>query len=352
MTPLDLLIIVAGIQGTFLLALVVLIVLLRLYWTRRRARVAGPRAELEDGVRQWLAGAAGPEPVLAHLRRLPADIALDLLIHYAARTPADAWRPLAAAVRRERWARRIIGRARSRFWWKRLEAARLLAVAGGAYDTRTLLDLLSDSHPAVILAAIGALDHVESPALATAVLERLPGLTPTVQAYAAASLVRVRDRLVAVLARYLSARGRRELAAYVDLAGRLGAAALRAPIIGLAAHPDPEVRTAVARALARYPHEETVAALERLARDKVWPVRAHAINSLGKIGAPTIPLFQAALRDASWWVRLRAALALARSGPAGRNALLAAEIGPDAFARDMARLVLGLPPGALAEYQR
>jgi hypothetical protein len=51
-------------------------------------------------------------------------------------------------------------------------------------------------------------------------------------------------------------------------------------------------------------------------------------------------------------VRLRGALALARAGATGRNALLDAETGRDAFARDMARLVLGLPAPALEEYQR
>jgi hypothetical protein len=49
-------------------------------------------------------------------------------------------------------------------------------------------------------------------------------------------------------------------------------------------------------------------------------------------------------------VRLRTGLALTRFGAAGRNALLAAEVGADASARDMAHLVLGLSPQALAEF--
>ncbi|MGH7607559.1 MAG: hypothetical protein ACREME_09480, partial [Gemmatimonadales bacterium] len=57
-----------------------------------------------------------------------------------------------------------------------------------------------------------------------------------------------------------------------------------------------------------------------------------------------------ALRDPEWWVRLRAGLALMRFGPAGRNILLAADVGPHADARSMAALVLGLSPQALAEY--
>jgi hypothetical protein len=57
-----------------------------------------------------------------------------------------------------------------------------------------------------------------------------------------------------------------------------------------------------------------------------------------------------ALRDEEWWVRLRAGLALTRFGGPGRNALLSAEVGGHAGARDMARLIVGLSPQALAEY--
>src|SRR5256886_15944625 len=64
----------------------------------------------------------------------------------------------------------------------------------------------------------------------------------------------------------------------------------------------------------------------------------------------TVPLVRDALRDGEWWVRLRAGLALTRFGAAGRNVLLAAEGGAYEPSRDMARLVLRLPPQAPAEY--
>ncbi len=66
--------------------------------------------------------------------------------------------------------------------------------------------------------------------------------------------------------------------------------------------------------------------------------------------ASTLPLVRTALRDAEWWVRLRAGLALMRFAGAGRNALLEAEVGGDTDARATAKLVLGLPPQALAEF--
>jgi hypothetical protein len=352
MTSFDFVIIAAGVQAGFLVALVVLIVLTRLFWVRRRARTAGPKAELDQAWRAFLMGDAPLSGALTQLRRLPRHVALDTVLHYAGRTPPDIWRQVAGPVANQPWARAIRARGRSRYWWRRLDAGRLLTVAGRSQDAPLLLHLLGDPHPAVVVAVIGALEQVQSPALLAAVLERLPRLAPTVQAYAAVSLHRARGGLVTVIAKYLTGpRDRPGLAAYVDLAGRLGAPELNEPITGLADHKNLEVRTAVARALGRYPGPESVESLRPLAEDKVWQVRAQAIQSLGKIDAPLHDLFKQALRDPAWWVRLRAALALARTG-AGRDALLAAEIGADAFARDMARLVLGLPPAALAEYQR
>src|SRR2546429_5770113 len=45
-------------------------------------------------------------------------------------------------------------------------------------------------------------------------------------------------------------------------------------------------RSQVARALGKYPHADSVAALRLLARDGIWPVRAQAIRSLGMIADP------------------------------------------------------------------
>ncbi len=66
--------------------------------------------------------------------------------------------------------------------------------------------------------------------------------------------------------------------------------------------------------------------------------------------ATTLPLVRGLVRDPVWWVRLRAALALMRFGGAGRNALLEIEVGGNAEARDVAKMILGLPAQALAEF--
>jgi HEAT repeat protein len=137
----------------------------------------------------------------------------------------------------------------------------------------------------------------------------------------------------------------------VEFCGRLGDAGLRQPITALADHRSAEVRVQVARALGAFPHPRTVPVLCALATDAAWEVRAQATRSLGRIAdATTLPTLVTRLADAVWWVRLRAALALTRLGAPGRDALLAAEIGPHPDARYVARLILGLTPQALAEF--
>jgi hypothetical protein len=66
--------------------------------------------------------------------------------------------------------------------------------------------------------------------------------------------------------------------------------------------------------------------------------------------ATTLSLVRELVRDPIWWVRLRAALALMRFGRTGRNALLEIEVGGNVEARDVAKMILGLPAQALAEF--
>src|ERR1051325_786964 len=204
---------------------------------------------------------------------------------------------------------------------------------------------------AVHIAAVTCLERIDSPNLPLAALDRLPRLAPTVQAYYAAMLLRSRPVVVENLQKRLKAADDPALPRLAEFAARLGEPALRERLTALADHADPEVRVQSARALGSYPHRESVAALKRLVVDTEWAVRAQAARSLGMIAdVSTLPLVQGALRDGVWGVRLRAALALMRCAGAGRNILLEAEIGADPFARAMAKMVLGLPPQALAEF--
>jgi len=345
------LIVVAAVQGVLLIALIILIILNRWVRLRRRAKVHPRRVALDAVMQRWTLNQAGAADVLRGLARLPVPLAIDALVTWSARVAGERWQELSHALEHQWWARVVRANSRSARWWKRLESARFLSVAATSHDIGRVLRLLRDRHPAVQIAAATTLERVVSPVLVTAALDQLPFLGPTVQAYYASVLKRARPAVLRHLQQLFRRLNDPRLPRIIEFAGRLQEPVLREPFTTLATHADPEVRTQVARALGRFPHAESVAALGFLVQDEAWPIRAQATRSLGMIADPaTLPLVRDALRDVEWWVRLRAGLALTRFGGAGRNVLLEAEVSAHAEARDMARLVLGLSPQALAEY--
>ncbi len=351
MTSLQFLWVVAVAQGVLLVALIILIILNRWFRVRRSARLQPRRHELDAVMQRWAMGQALATEVEQALARLPVSLAVDALVTWSARVPGERWQELSRLLANEWWARVLRANNRSARWWKRLECARFLSVAATPRDIGRVLRLLHDDHPAVQIAAATTLERLTSPLLVTAALDQVPLLGPTVQAYYASALKKARPAVVRHLQQLFRRPDDPRLRRMIEFAGRLEHPDLREPFTTLATHRDPEVRSQVARALGKYPHPESIAALRGLAQDRIWPVRAHAIRSLGMIADPaTVPLVRDALRDPEWWVRLRAGLALTRFGAAGRNVLLAVEVGAHESSRDMARLVLGLTPQALAEY--
>lgn len=351
MTSRQFLLVVALVQGVLLAALIILIILNRWFRLRSSARLQPLRKAVDDAMRRWAAEAAPLSAVLAALARLPASLAIDALVGWSARVPGERWRELAAALEHQWWARLVRTNSASARWWKRLECARFLSVGAVPADVARLVRLVNDPHAAVHVAAVASLERMESTPLTLAALERLPRLAPTVQAYYAGMLRRSRPVVIQHLLKRLRRTDDPGLARFAEFAVRLAEPALRERMTALADHPDPEVRIQVARALGSFPHRESVAALTRLATDAAWEVRAQTARSLGMIAdATTLSLVRGLVRDSIWWVRLRAGLALMRFGATGRNALLEIEVGGDADARNVAKMILGLPAQALAEY--
>ncbi len=351
MTARHFLTIVAIVQGALLAALLVLIMLNRWFRLRRSTRLTPRREALDASMRRWAAGTAPLAGVLVGLGRLPTPLAIDALVKWSARVPGERWRQLAQTLEHTWWAKLVRTNSTSARWWKRLECARFLSVAAVPTDVARLTRLIKDGHPAVHVAAVACLERMENTPLTLTALDRLPQLAPTVQAYYAAMLLRSRPVVVDHLQKRLRRSDDPALPRLAEFAARLGEPALRERLTALADHTDPEVRIQSARALGSFPHKESVVALKRLVTDEAWAVRAQAVRSLGMItDGSTLPLVRAALQDDVWWVRLRAALALVRFAAPGRNALLEAEVGANPVASAVAKMVLGLPAQALAEF--
>jgi HEAT repeat protein len=320
--------------------------------TQARARRAAARAAAAEPLRHWLVGTGSALHVGTAFRKLPPEMAREQIILLAARLAPSQLTELTRGLRSESWVVRTVDRARSVFWWRRLEAARLLAVVAAPRDRITVRRLVADKHPAVQAAATNCLSRLDDEGLITDVIERMPERSPAVRLFQAEVLRAVWRLAAGPLLRRLKTRApAQRLEVWVQLAEAIGEPQCLAAAAALHRHPEPSVRAAVVRALRRFPHPNTASALAERIADPEWRVRAEAARSLGAVArADAIPLLVAALGDRAWPVRLRAALALADVGPAGREALeVAAARNDDPYARDMAVMVRELSDGTVAE---
>jgi HEAT repeat protein len=351
---LTLLLVIGGFQLLFCLALVLLLLLGK----QHRGRRSRSRGRAGDGGgepwRAWLVTGGPAAPLVEALRALPHEDALD----YAAslvtqQLPAGRHAELAAALGGEPWMRRALGRAGSRIWWRRLDAARALSVVGGPADTALLLRLIDDPLPAVQAVATRSIPHVADAATVRYVVDRLPRRTHVVRVSQYRALRDVWALATPALLDRLSPASTAtpdRLAVWVALAGALEVPACVAACVPLAQHADARVRIAVARVLKSYYHPAAESALRTLLGDADWRVRGQAARSLGALrAAAAVPALVAAMRDQSWWVRFRAGLSLTQIGEPGRQALRELRLTSDRYGVDMATMISGLSDGGVTE---
>lgn len=352
MNPTAILGVAAIAQAVFLAGLIAFLLFRRRRTVVRSERLAVLLVESQVALKGWIAGDGVIEPFIRSLRELPAESALDLASQLAASVlTSDAREAFASAVRDEPWMRDILGRATSRAWWHRREAARALALVGGPADRIVVERLLGDGQPAVAVLAISAFPRVADAQMIGRALDRLPNLPSVIRKFLIASFQQLRTAVEPELmlrltpdAEPYALRRWIELAGALRLNGALDAAA------ALDSHHDPRVRRAVARALGRRPHPDSLAALRALCGDPDPGVRAAAARAMGQLGSVVAlaPLSRV-VHDPSWNVRYEACLALGSLGERGRAALGQLRADPDRYVADMARLISGLGDGALLE---
>lgn len=316
---------------------------------RRRRRELRLGREL---LRDTVAGTDTDERTVEALDTLHPDTLATLLGEIASRRGGSGGDAGLERLRRTRWHARICRHARSRLWWRRLRAAGVLADLAAPSHLLLIHELLGDRMPAIRLAAASALERLPSPGLASAVLDRAVASHAVVRGQLIEILAESRTLVVPVMVdRLVSPRSDDELRVLLDLTAILGYPSLLAHVIRHGDSKALEVRIAVATCLRNFPHPQAAAVLRRLLADPEWQIRARAAASLGAIGAVEAQTeLLETLCDPNWWVRLRSAIALRLLGPTGVGALRAVDRDGDRYASDMARYVLGLDDGAMAEY--
>ena len=324
-----------------------------------RWRIDAHHAEVEAGVaalepilQRWLVLDGDIDEVRTTLRGMSPYAALRSLARLATQQVTfERQQLLARALREEPWVKRILRDARSLLWWHRFDAARLLSVVGREDDAGLIAVLLDDRSPAVRLVAMDAAARLKARPLLQHELDTLHLRQDAVQQYQFAAL----SRQPAIVAEALIDRLTPEaptpaLNSYIDAAGALASPVALDRVRELATHPVPEIRVHVARALRRHAEPGTPPVLLKLLADPDWRVRAQACRALGALrcGIATRQLAQA-VRDRSWWVRYRSALALAQIGGPAREELYGLTTCEDPMARDMSMLVFGLSSAAVVE---
>jgi HEAT repeat protein len=346
------LLVVALVQGALVLLLVTgLLATYALAGWRDRRRAAQATAG-RDILERYLARRLLAEEARDALDRLAWSVLAALLHEFAGRRSGDDREKVVRLLEGTRWHRALDRQARSRFWWRRLRAARSVATLASPAHLLLVHRLLEDRAPAVRLAVATAIERLPSPGLASALLERAVR-SPTVEGRHLVELLAESHTLVlpVMIDRLSTPQDEDTTRVLLDLSSRLGFTSLLPYIVPHASSPSLEIRVAAATCLRHFPHPQTSGALRRLLTDDAWEVRARAAASLGAIGAiEAIGDLVVSLGDPNWWVRLRSAIALRLVGPPGRDALERIEPSHDRFAHDMARYVLGLDDGAMAEY--
>lgn len=320
---------------------------------RRRDRWHALEAQRADAVARLLsAGVMGVERAVVAFDALHFDSLTRLLRRSSFQRIGVEGDRVAAALRRTRWHRRLQAETRSPFWWRRLRAAQALTRLAAPEDLETVHRLLSDSVPAVRLAAASSLARLPSPGLAAAILEQASTGHSVVRNHLLEILAYSRAVVVPVLVTKLGNPGPSDrLKDLLDLAGLIPDGALLTHIVSHTDSRSREVRIAAARALRGLPHHASAAALRRLLKDEEWQVRTQAAASLGAIGATeAVDDLCHALCDRVWWVRLRSAIALRLIGPPGVRALSDFDRERDRYGYDMAQYILQLGDAAMAEY--
>jgi hypothetical protein len=311
-----------------------------LWWYRRvsRTHLAAARAALTAAL-----GAASPAPHELHLPlNLSTRLRIRLLVELARNLDGVGRQQLTALASGLGLVTRAEKYCRSRFWWRRLEGARLFTLFGTG--EMVVPALLQDRRVIVrTQAAEWAADH-PTPDVISALLPLLGDEATLSRFTVQDSLARMGRPVVEPLADYIATHSGAAVEGGLKVAAGLGDPRLLGPALQRCRDREAPVRALAAHLIGTLGGQEGVDMLLSLLHDQAAPVRAAAARALGRLNHwPAATHLVALLRDPFYIVRREAGLALRALGAPGILFLRHSLDDEDQFAADMARQVLDLP---------
>ncbi len=304
----------------------------------------------EDTIARWLAGELCDENARARLAKVGDDAFAAIVGAYAGRVEGGRWEDIVGMLRTTPWFSRVRSHAGSRFWWRRLDAARALSLVALESDLEHAKALLRDPHHGVRLAAIRILRRVPEPDLLRELFTASIEASPVLRRYIF-DVLQVHDRAVVdtVLSTLGGTAGPRATCVALEYVTETADPIYMDEVLQLTSVRSAEIRAAAVRAASEFPHGRSTQALMLRLDDECSVVRRNVCESLGRIAsvAATGGL-EGRLADVDREVRLAAGVALRRIGVPGVR-VLREQLQRDDEASDqsLVRYILGLEPDAI-----
>ncbi len=278
-------------------------------------------------------------PLMEEMRSIPSQVLLSIAMHVPLHFDDQLSHRLLEVVGNTT-ARRKVGRlSRSRFWPRRVRAARMLQVL--PESDGMIGKLLQDPNAAVRASTIESFDTDKIARFAGELFAALDDKHQSVRFVAQQALLRGDGRLVEPVREHLPKLQPGLIAPGLEVAANLGDPRLLAVIRPHATSEDPQVRRLVAAATPFGIPEEYLGFFVGLLADEDATVRVAAIEAVARVQAQWLAgRVGSALRDRSYEVRRAAGNCLAQLGAVGLLVLRDALTGDDPFAHDMAQQVI------------
>lgn len=279
------------------------------------------------------------EPLLEEMRSISSQVLLSIAMHVPLHFDDQLSHRLLDVVGNTTARRKVSRLSKSRFWPRRVRAARMVQILPDSEATTRRL--LSDPNAAVRAATIESFDTDQIARFAGELFESLDDKSQAVRFVSQQALLRGDGRLVRPVSKHLPTLSEDLITRGLEVAAHLGDPRLLSVIEPHATSDDPRVRRLVAAATPFGIPEEYLGFFVELLADDDPSVRVAGIDAVARTQAQWLAgRVGVGLRDRSYEVRRASGDCLAQLGAVGLLVLRAALTCDDPFAHDMAQQVI------------